>query len=254
MSELHGLLDAPTPAYRGFAGKTGATWSMQLPSAAILSGQSVLLPLGVFLGPLRVSLSAAIRSETSKLDHAYYQDVSRVDYSSVVPRIGLLGTVIWPASITAGSRNGIFTQRFHRLDFSRVYTIDRNWAMGSCPFLYFRFQTGQVEYVRELFGDGLTRSTGETIIVPPGVKAMIVAELEREVTYIESMSVNGRRRRTNLELRQGDWWEVSIGCGDKIHLVGRYVPESPGRQDPLYHNQLICNFIVDQNVLRATQP
>ncbi len=254
MGKLHGLLDTPTPAYRSFAGKTGNTWFMQLPAAAILSGQSVLIPLGAFLGPLRTSLPAAVRSETSELDHAYYQDVDRVDYSSVAHRIGLLGAVIWPSSITTESRNGILNQRFHRLDFSRLYTIDRYWAMGSCPFLFFRLQDGQVEYVKELFGDGLARSAGETIIVPPGVKAMIVAELEQEVTYIESMSVNGRRQRINLELHQGDWWEVSIGCGDKIHLVGRYVPESPGRQDPLYHNQLICDFIVDRNAFRATQP
>ena len=253
MGELRGLLDAPIPGYRSFAGKTGTKWSMQLPSAAILPSQSVLLPLGVFLGPLGRSLPASVRGDTSELDHAYYQDVDRVDYSSVMPRIGLLGTAIWPASITAESRDGILTQQFHELDFSRVYTVDRSWAMGSCPFLFFRFQDGRVEYVRELFANGLNRRTGETISVPLGAKGMIVAELERETTYIESMSVNGRPQLTNLQLHRGNWWELSVGWGDEIHLVGWYVPELPGKQDPLYHNQHICNFIVAQDMSRAAR-
>ncbi len=247
MGKLHGSLDAPTPSYRGFAGKAGISWSQQLPSVAILPGQSVLVPLGVLLGPLGGSVPASIRTETSDLDHAYYQDVDRVDYSSVTHGIGLLGTVIWPASITAESPRGSLTQRFHELDLSRVYTIDRHWAMGSCPFLFFRFQHGHVEYVKELFAERPARRANETITVPPGVRGMIVAELEREMTCVESMSVNGRHQLINLTLHRGDWWEVSVGCGDEIHLVGWYVPELPGRQDPLYHNQLICDFIADQD-------
>ena len=82
---------------------------------------------------------------------------------------------------------------------------------------------------------------------------MIVAELERETTYIESISVNGRHQSINLELHRGDCWDLSVGCGDEIQLVGWYSPELPGRQDPLYHNQLICNFITDQDTSRSRQ-
>ena len=251
---LHGLVDDPQPSYRRSVTPAGAPASMGLPSVAILPNQSVLAPLGVLLGPLQERLPSAIHGEATELARAHYQQVDRIDYSSIAHGVGLLGTMIWPSSITAERGDTSLTQQFHELDFARVYTIDRYWAMGSCPFLFFRSQDGEVQYVRELFADGLTRRARETITVPPGVGGMIVAELERETTYVESMSVNGRHQWINLELHRGDWWELSVGCGDVIHLVGGYVPELPGRQEPLYHNQLICDFIADQDTSRATQP
>ena len=254
LGNLHALLDAPRPSYRGVLPQVGTPWSMQLPLSAILPGHSVLVPLGVLLGPLRMSLPSSIRSDTSVLTHAHYQHVDRVDYSQVAQGIGVLGTMIWPSSITAESRSGALTQRFHEFDLSRVYTIDRHWAMGSCPFLFFRYHDGKVQYVRELFAEGLTRS-GETITVPAGVGRIIVAELERETTHIESMSVNGRGQSidVDLELHHGDCWELPVQCGDEIQLIGWYVPEMSGRQDPLYHNQLIANFIAEQGTSRSTQ-
>ena len=254
LDTLHGLVDDPQPSCRRFVTPAGAPESMRLPSVAILPNQSVLAPLGVLLGPLQERLPSAIHGEATELARAHYQQVDRVDYSSIAHGVGLLGTMIWPSSITAERGDTSLTQQFHELDFARVYTIDRYWAMGSCPFLFFRSQDGDVQYVRELFADGLTRRTRETITVPPGVGGMIVAELERETTCVESMSVNGRHQWINLELHRGDWWELSVGCGDVIHLVGGYVPELPGRQDPLYHNQLIYDFIADQDASRATQP
>ena len=254
LDTLHGLVDDPQPRYRRYVTPAGAPLSMRLPSVAILPNQSVLAPLGVLLGPLQERLPSGIHGEATELVHAHYQQVDRVDYSSIAHGVGLLGTMIWPSSITAERGDTSLTQQFHELDFARVYTIDRYWAMGSCPFLFFRSQDGEVQYVRELFADGLTRRARETITVPSGVGGMIVAELERETTYVESMSVNGRHQWINLELHRGDWWELSVGCGDVIHLVGGYVPELPGRQDPLYHNQLIGDFIADQDTSRATQP
>ena len=253
LRHLHGGLDITERDYREFAIHTGTPWSMQLPSAAILPDHSVLVPLGVLLGPLRQSLPPAIRREDYKLAHAHYQEVDRVDYSSVTSKMGLLGPMIWPSSITAMVGNASVVQQLHELDMSNLYTIDRHWAMGSCPFLFLRSQDDRLIYVRELFAKEPTARSHDTITVPPGVRSMIVAELERETTFIESMSVNGRRHSVNLELHRGDCWELSVRCNDEIKLVGWYRPELPGRQDPLYHNQLICNFIDDQDAPRSGQ-
>jgi len=247
LGNLHGVRDATEPSYRGFAIQPGTPWSMQLPPAAILPDHSVLVPLGVLFGPLKEGLPAAIRSEDHEIDHAHHQHVDRVDYSSVAHRTALLGTIIWPSWMTAESGNAPLTQQFHEFDLSRVYTIDRYWAMGSCPFLFFRPHDGRLIYAKELFAQGVATRSRETITVPSGSTSLIVAELERETTYLESISVNGRHQSINLELRRGDSWDLSVGCGDEIQLVGWYSPELPGRQDPLYHNQLICNFITDQD-------
>ena len=243
LRHLDGLLDITERDYREVAIHTGTSWSMQLPSAPILPDHSVLVPLGVLLGPLRQRLPAAIRSEDYELAHGHYQEVDRVDYSSVTSKMGLLGPMIWPSSITATFGNVSVVQQLHELDMSNLYAIDRHWAMGSCPFLFLRSHDDKLIYVRELFAGEPTVRSHDTITVPPGVTSMIVAELERETTYIESMSVNGWRHSVDLELHRRDRWELLVKCNDEIQLVGWYFPELPGRQDPLYHNQLICNFI-----------
>ena len=253
LRHLHGALDITERDYREFVIHTGTSWSMPLPSAAILPDHSVLVPLGVLLGPLRQSLPSAIRSEDYELAPGHYQEVDRVDYSSVTSKVGLLGPMIWPSSITATFGNASVVQQLHELDMANLYTIDRHWAMGSCPFLFLRSQDDRLTYVRELFAEKPTVRSHDTITVPQGIRSMIVAELEREITYIESMRVNGRRHSVNLELHRGDCWELSVRCNDEIQLVGWYCPELPGRQDPLYHDQLICNFIDDQDAPRSRQ-
>ena len=246
LDELRGMVDNPRPQYRRSITPCGASWYMQLPSGPILPRQSVLAPLGVLLGPLHERLPAAIRGESSELDHAYHQDVDCVDYSSIAHGMGLLGTMIWPSSLTAERDGASLTQEIHKVDLTRLYTIDRSWAMGSCPFLFFRSQNGRIEYVRELFAEGPSIYSIETIVVPSGISGLIVAELEREVTFIQSAAINGRRLPIDLELNRGDCWELPVQCGDEVQLIGKYVPEMLGQQDPLHHNQVIGDFVSAQ--------
>ena len=247
LDTLCGVVDNPLPQYRRSITPSGASWSMRLPSGSILPDQSVLVPLGVLLGPLQGRLPAAIRGESFELDHAYYQRVDCVDYSSVARGMALLGTMIWPSSIVAECGGASLTQGIHKLDLNRLYTIDRSWAMGSCPHLFFKSRDGKAEYVRELFADEPFIRSSETITVPAGVAGLIVAELEREVTFIQSVVINGRRLSVNVRLNRGDSWELSVRCGDEIQLVGWYVPEMLGRQDPLHHNELIGHFVAAQD-------
>ena len=247
LCKLCGIMSDTERTYSEFKVKEDTPWSMRLPSVPILPNQSVLVPLGVLLGPLNGGLPSAIRSEDHEISFAHYQHIDRVDYSSIVQRIGILGKMIWPSLITAESGNVVLRQQLHQLDMSRIYAIDRYWAAGSCPFLLFRSMNGTLIYLKELFSGGITTLCHDSFTVPSGVKSVVVAELEHETTYIESVAVNGRIQSINLELCSGDVWEFSVRENDEIGLVGRYFSELSRRQDPLYHNQMICDFIAVQD-------
>ncbi len=85
------------------------------------------------------------------------------------------------------------------------------------------------------------------LTVPESVEGVILAELEREITYIDFMFINGQQRIVDRELKHGEFLEVSVTANDEIQIVGSYCPELIGRQDPLYQNQLIYHFIEDRS-------
>ncbi|MDE0405884.1 MAG: HNH endonuclease [Nitrospira sp.] len=243
---LQGELSVVEPRYRGLAASSGETWSTPLPSAPILPGQSVLVPLATLLGPLEQNLPLPHSSDVSALDVGQYQEVDRVDYSNLVTDVRVIGPMIWPSSVLAESHGAPLTQELHGFDLSNLYTIDRHWAMGSCPHLFFRYRDGRIRYAREIFSESPAVQHCYQLTVPEGIKGVILAELEREITYIDLMSVNGRSRIVERELRHGEFLEVSVTANDEIQIVGWYCPELIGRQDPLYQNQLIYHFIEDQ--------
>lgn len=241
--ELEGLVDASEPRFTGFSDRSGTPWCMQLPAAQVLPKQSVVVPLGVLLAPLKVESPTPLDAETSEVSYAHYQSIGRADLAPLAQGLRIYGTLIRPSLISGSSLGVPLTQQIHDLDLSRVYTLDRDWAMGSCPFLFFVLEDGSVKYIRELFSARPWRLSGERLVVPTEVNRIVVAELEREVTYLECMLLNGRRERLNLRLGCGDRWELPVTCGDEIQLFGWYVPELLGRQDPLIQNQVIRKFI-----------
>ena len=240
---FNAVLDAPAKRYRSFGIQPDTPAFTPLPLAPVLPAQSVLLPLGVVLGPLTSDLPTSSSTEESDLGHGHYQQVERVDYSSLAQKCRLLGTAIWPSSITGKAGSSSFQQEVHSLDLSCMYVVDRYWAMGSCPFLFFRYQSGRLEYIRELFSETVGMRSCDEVTVPAGVRSVVVAELERERTYLETLSVNGQSLSVNVELRRGECWEAPVCCGDELQFVGWYSPELPGQQDPLHHSQRIRDFV-----------
>ncbi len=243
---LEGELSVVEPRYRGFSESAGASCSWPLPSAPILQHQSVLVPLAVFLAPLLRGTPSPHTSEESALSYGQYQDVERVDYSGLASDIGIIGPAIWPSSVLVESQGATLTQELHLLDLSNLYTIDRHWAMGSCPHLFFRYCDGCIQYAQEVFSRRPVEIQRHRVKVPEKVEGVILAELEHETTFICCMSINGQQRIVEQELTQGESLEKSVAAGDDIQIVGWYCPELFYRQDPIYQNQLICHFIEDK--------
>ena len=240
---LHGELGVAERPYQKFSNSGGETCSISLPSAPVLPGQSVLVPLGVLLGPLKRTPPSPISRHVSDLDTGQCQEVDRVGYSSLAADVGVIGPIIWPSSVLIEFHGTTLTHEIHQFDLSNLYTIDRYWELGSCPHLFFRCGNGNLSYGQEIFSEGPGVNHCHQLTVPQNVEGVILAELERETTYIVYMSVNGQQCVSDKELRHGDHIEVPAKANDEIQIVGWYCPKLLGRQDPLYQNQLICHFI-----------
>ena len=246
LRSLEGELSVVEPRYRGFSERRGASCSMPLPAAPILQHQSVLVPLAALLGPLVRDTPSPLTAEESALGHGQYQNFERVDYSGLASDVGVIGPAIWPSSILAESQGATVAQEIHMLNLSNLYTIDRHWAMGSCPHLFFRHCDGRIQYIQEIFSRRPVEKHCHNLKVPENAEGVILAELEYETTYISHMSINGQHRIVEQELKHGESLEESVVASDDIQIVGWYCPELIGRQDPIYQNQLICHFIEDR--------
>ena len=244
---LEGEFSMVEPRYRGYSERGGTICSRPLPAAPILQHQSVLVPLAAVLGPLVRDTPSPQTSEETALGYGQYQNVERVDYSGLVSDVGVIGPAIWPSSVLAESQGGaIVTQEIHTLNLTNLYTIDRYWAMGSCPQLFFRYCDGRIQYIQEIFSRRPVAQQHHHVIIPENVEGIILAELEQETTHICCMSINGQQRIAEKELKRGEFLEESVIAGDDTQIVGSYCPELIGRQDPLYQNQLIWHFIEDR--------
>ena len=240
---IEGELSVVEPHYRGLSERHGASCSLPLPAAPILQHQSVLVPLAAILGPLVRDTPSPHTSEESALGYGQYQDVERVDYSGLASDVGVIGPAIWPSSVLAEAQEATLTQELHMFDLSNLYTIDRYWAMGSCPHLFFRHCDGRIQYIQEVFSRHPMAKQHHHVIIPENVEGVILAELEHETTHICCMSINGQQRIVEKELKRGESLEESVVAGDDIQIVGWYCPELIGRQDPIYQNQLIRHSI-----------
>lgn len=247
---IEGELSVAKPRYWKLSERRGVSCSRPLPAAPILQHQSVIVPLAAILGPLLRDTPSPHTSEEYSLDHAHYQKIERVDYSDLVTELGVIGPAVWPSSVLAESQCASLTQEIHALDLSNLYTIDRYWAMGSCPHLFFRFSDGRIQYIQEIFSRRPVAKQHHHILIPDNVDGVILAELEHETTHVCCMSINGQQRIVDRQLKRGEFLEESVVAGDDIHIVGWYCPELFGRQDTVFQNQLIWHFIEDMALLQ----
>ena len=84
------------------------------------------------------------------------------------------------------------------------------------------------------------------ILVPDGVWAMVIAELENEMANVVEVSVNGRTINRDCILVQGQSLRVPVSPRDLVSLKGYYLPDANVYRrslDPWRKNRLIVQFI-----------
>lgn len=231
--------------FRDFEPGLGINGIVDLPLTSICPGESVIVPLAVILPPIHPyraeTLSFKVMPETGEYNQVITH--TAMDEESVEGFL-LYGGAILPESVGGDGASGQFEQMVHQFDLTNFYTIDRNWACGSCPHLF--FDIDGLCYARELLAHCEDKTGSDGIIVPEGAKKLIVAELEDEVTYIDSLSVNGVEIMAGVCLHKYDTLELVVMGGEEIEFVGRYVPDTlPRHEVPMggMRNRLIYDFL-----------
>ena len=246
LSGIEGEMETPTDVdYRPFAhrlAREGAECS--LPAAPLPPGATLLVPIVTLLGPMANISPITLAEIREYLPSGQGQIVAHQDLGATYEATSLIGPAIWPRSLRLRDSSATLRQLIHEFDLSNLYTIGRFWEAGSCPHLFgCAADTRLIRYLGELFAREASRSQSEHLVVPAGIRAMVIAELERESTTIEEIRVNGIRRRSQLRLQQGDVLRVPVRPGDVVELKGYYTAVSEGAPDPWRRNCIVGEFM-----------
>ena len=197
--------------------------SIALPSAPLKPGKSVLIPLAVAFPPLS-PIDIKRHSTTPDFPAGdYYQALSHCSINEDdIEDILVYGGIIRPQKIVFEKKGRSFEHPVHKLNLSEFYEIDMHWGCGSCPHLF--FVNSEKHYVRELLALCENIVGEDSFVVPDGIKKIIIAELEDEITQIQTIKLDGKVHLSNLELQKGEEIEITVSSGQKIEVVGKYIP------------------------------
>lgn len=228
------------------------TQSIPLPEVAVSPGWTVLVPVCTVLGPLGHFPVQEGYSETMQLAPAHWQSFSHV--TAVQERT--LGSFAWgpaflPQHVKFVYDGFVQQQSIHELNVSNVYEIDRHWAMASCPHAFAIDIHGVVRYLGEVLAQGSRRSVREKIKLPPNTAAVVIAEMEEEITYLETVRCGNELLLSDRLLRKGQHI-VLRPTGPEITIEGFYLPEAAcgeRMREPTRRNELVVNFRASLNLV-----
>ena len=181
----------PPGQFRPFCPSRTNNCEVNLPAAPLRQGMSVIIPLGIVLGPLHtVDIKFWSETETT-IDLAIIQTLSHCGvYPNDRTAHALLGPFLWPLGFRVIGAGIERYQRVHELDLMNIYTLDRHWQMGSCPHVFLASSiSGKICYVSSLLAAGQGKTTTDSFFVHDGYDTALIAEIEEETTYLEGVWV-----------------------------------------------------------------
>ena len=133
---------------------------------------------------------------------------------------------------------------FREFDLTNMFTFDLHWQCGSCPHLFF---TGKnTVYQRELLAHCQGSLGTDFFNTPENVTHAVIAEIEDEITFIKSISIDGKTIINDLVLNKGEVYRFPIYQGAKVIISGYYEPyQEAFEQLPqgIKRNELIGGFL-----------
>lgn len=233
--------------YRPFERPTrDDTAILPMPAPPVPPGTTVIIPLATLLGPFEDVDSPIWSGSEQQLASGQYQEVTHTSFENARPAVNAIGPVIWTSGIRLKIAGIDQLQGVHDLDLSNVYALNRFWAMGCCPHLFFRnSQTGVTFYAGEIFSRQPFLPSLHEVMVPDQSDEILIAELEHEETYICGIYENQSVVVTRARLRKGEVLRLKVTPGALLRLEGFYVPDNGvgGRVlDPWRKNELIARF------------
>ncbi len=214
-----------------------------LPRPALAPGASAVMPVAALLGPLWPDGFEAIWIERTDLPTGGGQSLSHGDLTAAGAATSVIGPAMWPIAIRSAQSAEPIDHQVHELDLENVYTLSRYWECGSCPHLFLETPAGGRSYLGELFARAPGQRQEHVIVVPSDATALVLAELEDEITFVESLAINGRRLRKGVTLAKGDTLRLELRSGDRCTFVGYYQSATNLETEPWMRNEIISAFI-----------
>ena len=138
-----------------------------------------------------------------------------------------------------GGRTKKLPLRF--LGGSLPFVVSRSWLGGSCPHLFERIGSDLV-YVGEVFDTDPGGIVTFTYVASQEADALLLVELEEEVTYLVK-AVTGSLIIRPRVLRRTDWIEIPLGHERSCVFTGWYESEWDGSKSVLETTAIVSGFI-----------
>lgn len=217
--------------------------STRLPNFLIEPQQNVVILIGLFLSDFKKIKEINSQIVTSHYVPEQIQELSLGDLENN-PSIEFIGKSFSPRKIYIQFRGENYSYNIHNFSMNNVYWINRHWMCGSCPHLFFINNIGDTIYRGEIFNVSPNHDHLETIEIPNEIKAVIIAELEKETTQIDYILTNNIVTMTDITLIENEFLKLQVFPMDKVVIKGKYYldNETTKKLSLIEKHQLIERF------------
>ncbi|WP_375284775.1 hypothetical protein [Marinicauda pacifica] len=212
---------------------SGAIEELESGNLTLASGEALLVPECVQMGPMDYDPFGNAYEEVTHLDTGQFQSFGfrnsdRPDETYWFgPSQRIVGVEI--------SANGTRAQKsIHTFDPQKCYVLYRGWECGSCPHVYSKRAGEPWKYLGEAFNEKPGELCHSSFMLERGLTTVRIVETDFEVTEVATISVGGELISEDLALHRGECIEFSIEGESTLSLLGKYtaktlVPETPAQ-------------------------
>lgn len=224
------------------------------PAAPVGPGETVVVPIATVLPGFSVTPSDQYAARVEEFDVALTQAMYKTAFTDAdAEGFEVWGPAWYPSELSYRVGQDLRSEALHDLDLQNVYTVDRTWAIGSCPHAFVRFADRSV-YLRELFALAPRLWQDESVVFPEAALALEIVELEDEYSLLagECLGTTGVVR-----LEKGESLQIPAAAGPVLQLTGAYFPvhERAAQPDAVLRNQLVRAWLTAQEAgARRSRP
>jgi hypothetical protein len=248
--KLEGSLHDAANAFRPFNDKSQERpYSFNFPETLVRPDESIVVPISLLLSPLEHLNTNRVHLDSREQSAGEWHDHGRVDgLHDASDKFFLIGPVIRPTLVKIQVGPSLQSCFVHPFNLECLYTLSVHWEAGCCPHLFFDRSDGMITYESSLFSREPGATAIENVIVPTGVNGITIAELEEEVTQIESIKIDGRLIQSDLTMFKGDVLRFEVKPGDHITIVGKYLARATdvSHARVFERNEAIVLFMADR--------
>jgi hypothetical protein len=254
LQSVHGgIHDGTGNVYRAYSlqAVSGAESSLPLPPAPLPKGATAVIPIATMLGGLTPVFSSTdliwSSEEEECRDHAI-RVFQHGNFREAADSANLIGPHFQPRCLEYSRAGRPIRQDLHDFDLSNVYRLGRYWQGGSCPHCFWRNREGLLTYAGELLSG--EPDVVQTLLfqIPPDTGAIMIAELEDEITTLNHLNLDGTVVCGEVILAKGQHLDIFARGASVMEVRGSYhVTHDVGRKpDPWMKNRMIGTFLADQ--------